>query len=72
MALEATGHSADFRTTRVSVGCGPRLSLGVIAPRKAWRLWQGESPCRVRVSHPPVASLASMAEPGASIMGPAT
>ena len=35
---------------------------GVLAPRKAWRLWQGESPCRVRASHPPVASRASMAE----------
>jgi hypothetical protein len=35
----------------------------VIAPRQAWRLLQGESPCRVRVSHPPVSSLASMAEP---------
>jgi retron-type reverse transcriptase len=32
-------------------------------PRKAWRLLQGASPCRVRASPPPVASLASMAEP---------
>ena len=39
-----------------------RLSASVIAPRKAWRLLQGESPCRVRASHPPVSSLASMAE----------
>ena len=31
--------------------------------KQAWRLLQGESPCRVRASHPPVASLASMAEP---------
>ena len=30
--------------------------------KKAWRLLQGESPCRVRASHPPVSSLASMAE----------
>src|SRR5262249_18179026 len=33
----------------------------VLAPRLAWRLWQGASPCRGRASHPPVASLASMA-----------
>ena len=39
-----------------------QLSASVIAPRKAWRLLQGESPCRVRASHPPVSSLASMAE----------
>jgi hypothetical protein len=30
--------------------------------KQAWRLLQGESPCRVRSSHPPVSSLASMAE----------
>jgi len=39
----------------------PRLTLSVLAPRKAWHLLQGESPCRVRASHPPVSSLASMA-----------
>jgi hypothetical protein len=39
-----------------------RLKRGVLAPRKAWRLLQGERPCRVRASHPPVSSLASMAE----------
>jgi hypothetical protein len=42
----------------------PRLRPGVVAPRKAWRLLQGESPCRGRGSHPPVSSLASMAESG--------
>ena len=43
---------------------------GVIAPRQARRILQGESPCReerqqwlsVRVSHPPVSSLGPMAE----------
>jgi hypothetical protein len=30
--------------------------------KKAWRILQGESPCRVRASHPPVSSLASIAE----------
>jgi hypothetical protein len=39
-----------------------RLTPSVLAPRQAWRLLQGASPCRVRASHPPVASLASMAE----------
>jgi hypothetical protein len=44
-------------------GLGPaRLSWVVIAPRKAWRILQGESPCRGRASHPPVSSLASVAE----------
>jgi hypothetical protein len=41
-----------------------QVSASVTAPRKAWRLLQGESPCRVRGSHPPVSRLASMAEPG--------
>jgi hypothetical protein len=45
-----------------------RLSAAPEAQRsrakKAWRLWQGESPCRVRASHPPVSSLAFMAESG--------
>src|SRR6266571_7504281 len=44
-------------------GCPPRLTPSVVAPRQAWRLLQGESPCRVRARHPPVSSLASMAEP---------
>jgi len=39
-----------------------QVSGCVIAPRKAWRLLQGESPGRVRGSHPPVSRLASMAE----------
>ena len=39
------------------------VSLGVIAPREAWRILQGESPCWGRASHPPVSSLASVAEP---------
>src|SRR6266567_6650299 len=47
-------------------GCfwGPSMPFPpcVVAPRKAWRLLQGESPCRVRGSHPPVSRLASMAE----------
>ena len=43
---------------RASSAMGP----SAIAPRKAWRLLQGESPCRVRASHPPVSSRASMAE----------
>ncbi len=34
----------------------------VIAPSEAWRILQGESPCRERVSHPPVSSLAPVAE----------
>ena len=42
----------------------PRLTRGVLAPRKAWRLLQGASPCRGRGSHPPVARRASMAGSG--------
>jgi hypothetical protein len=41
-----------------------QLRPSVITPRQAWRLLQGESPCRVRASHPPVSRLASMAESG--------
>src|SRR5262245_44525774 len=50
--------------------CSQQLTPSVIAPRKAWRLLQGASPCRVRASHPPVASLAPMAEPGVSVRRP--
>ncbi len=35
---------------------------GVSAPSEAWCVLQGASPCRVRASHPPVASVASVAE----------
>src|SRR5262245_4041270 len=41
-----------------------RRGSSVMAPIKAWRLVLGESPSRVRASHPPVSSLASMAESG--------
>jgi len=37
-------------------------SWGVSATSEAWRILQGESPCRVRVSHSPVSSLARCAE----------
>ena len=36
--------------------------LGVSAPSEAWCILQGESPCRVRISHPPVSSVAPVAE----------
>ena len=38
------------------------VRLAVIAPRKAWRVLWGGSPHRERVSHPPVSSLAPVAE----------
>jgi tetratricopeptide (TPR) repeat protein len=56
---------ADCLTSRSSgrrEKAAPLLTLGVIAPRKAWRCFPGESPCRVRANHPPVSSLASVAE----------
>ena len=61
------GHGADARQRPLAPrarhsGFRRRVSFGVIAPRKAWRLLPGESPCRVRASQPPVSSLASMAE----------
>ena len=40
-----------------------QVSSIVSAPSEAWCILQGESPCRVRVSHPPVSSLACVAEP---------
>ena len=39
-----------------------RVMRGVSAPGEAWCVLQGVSPCRVRASHPPVSSVASMAE----------
>jgi len=39
------------------------LSMCHFAPSKARRILRGESPRRVRVSHPPVSSLACVAEP---------
>jgi len=38
------------------------LKLSVSAPSEAWCILQGESPCRVRVSHSPVSSVAPVAE----------
>jgi len=38
------------------------LSSAVSAPSEAWCILQGSSPCRVRVSHPPVSSVAPVAE----------
>jgi hypothetical protein len=56
------GTGADRQQRPLRARRWRRLTAGVIAPRKAWRLLQGESPCRVRARHPPVSSLASMAE----------
>ena len=46
-------------------GFRQQLRPSVIAPREAWRLLQGQRPCRVRASHPAGSSLASLAESGA-------
>jgi len=35
----------------------------VRAPSEAWCIFQGASPCRVRANHPPISSVAPMAEP---------
>jgi len=43
-------------------GAGRPASLPRRAPSEAWCVLQGASPCRVRASHPPVASVASVAE----------
>jgi hypothetical protein len=51
----------SFMGIAKSVGRAPYAS--VIALGKAQRILQGESPCRVRVSHPPVLSLDPTAEP---------
>jgi hypothetical protein len=61
------GLAADCLQPPLRCGFRQLLKASVIAPRKAWRLLQGASPCRVRASHPPVASLASLAEPGVSV-----
>ena len=36
----------------------PLGAVFVSAPSEAWCILQGESPCRARVSHPPVSSVA--------------
>ncbi len=38
------------------------MSLNVSAPRKARRIWSGESPGMERVNHPPLPSVAPLAE----------
>jgi uncharacterized protein len=38
------------------------LSYYVSAPRKAWRIWSGESPGMARANHPPLPSVAPLAE----------
>ncbi len=58
------------RLHRIGQKAGRPVNRSVIAPREARRILQGASPCReerqqwlsVRVSHPPVSSLGSMAE----------
>ncbi len=40
----------------------PLVMQVVSAPSEAWCILQGESPCRVRISHPPVSSVAPVAE----------
>ncbi len=47
-------HDADLIPTEIS-----RIGS---APGEAWRLFQGESPCRVRPNRPPVSSVADMEE----------
>ena len=39
-----------------------RGTQSVSAPRKAWRIWSGESPGMERVNHPPLSSVAPLAE----------
>ena len=49
----------------LSQKCAPLLPAadeGVSAPRKAWRIWSGESPGMERVNHPRLPSVAPLAE----------
>jgi len=40
----------------------PPVICDVSAPRKAWRIWSGGSPGMERVNHPPLPSVAPLAE----------
>jgi hypothetical protein len=63
--LQRTGEqrwcAARWSSQRWVVVLPPPLSVGVVAPRQAWRLFPGERPCRVRARPPPVSSRASRA-----------
>ena len=53
-SIQATWCSAPLHTKR--------LMLAVSAPRKAWCILQGASPCRVRPNQSPVSRVASVTE----------
>ena len=55
-------YTPALHLTAISLRCIAAGERQRSRAKKAWRLLQGESPCRVRARHPPVASLASMAE----------
>jgi hypothetical protein len=52
----------DINTAKAMVHTVPDGILIVRAPRKAWRVWSGESPGMERVNHPPLPSVAPLAE----------
>jgi len=54
--------SENYPTRQSSGRLTAAADFGVGAPSEAWCILQGESPCRVRVSHPPVSSVAPVAE----------
>ena len=45
-----------------SISTPAPVIAAVSAPRKAWRIWSGESPGMERVNHPPLPSVAHLAE----------
>jgi len=47
---------------RVAVLFASIDAQSISTPREAWCILQGESPCRVRINHPLVSSVASVAE----------
>ena len=66
--MEGAGRLLKSHITRRSFGRNLRFasfaphSFNVSAPSEAWCTLQGESPCRVRANHPPVSSVALVAE----------
>ncbi|MGH8601668.1 MAG: hypothetical protein ACREXR_02470, partial [Gammaproteobacteria bacterium] len=60
--LQAPQGEIEKKLAQEHLQDGALVLYDVIAPRQARRFLRGESPRRVRASHPPVSSLAPVAE----------
>lgn len=59
-------HNKAINSDHKKLRCAPLylcpVMAAVSAPRKVWLIWSGESPGMVRANHPPLPSVAPLAE----------